>query len=234
MSKLIGAGQQVRQDFLFDASGTITIGGTAQLLLPQHPSRSLFMFVNNSAHTMYLDFGVGAGPAYVYATLTGRAVTSVTVINAGFNFTQPPLVRFLGGGHPVATLQSGQPAGVNSSYVATAGPGFPSPRGGLAATGGQGHEATAMANLTSSAISLNKIGSITVLNAGSYSAAPYVMLLPSDLDPNGVVIPGSTYPGSIAVLANGSVQFLATDCPTDACSVVSSGTADSFTCKFMT
>lgn len=184
------------------------------------------MFVNNSSDTLYLDFGCG----YAHATLTSKAITSVTVDNAGFNFTQPPLVRFLGGGRPVATLQSGQPAGINTSYVATAGPGFPSPRGGTS----PGHSATAIANLTSSTISLNKIGSITVLNAGSYDAVPFVQLIPSDLDPNGVVIPGSTSANSIAVNPGGVVRFDNTACPTDACSIVGATTGDKFTCKFMT
>ena len=224
MSKLVGAGNQIRQDFLFDASGTITTGGTPQLVMPQHQSRCLFKFINNSADTMYLDFGVGSGPAYATATLTSKVVTAVTVINAGFNFTNPPLVRFYGGGHPRATLQSGIAAGINSSYVATGGPGFPPPD----------HVATAIANLTSSAISLNEIGSITVTYGGSYSAVPYVQLIPSDLDPNGVAIPGATYASSIAVSPGGEIAFENTACPTDAVSVVGATTGDAFTCKFMT
>lgn len=221
MSKIVGVGEQQVAHYLFDASGTITTGGTAQLVLPQHPSRSVLMFVNNSANTMYLDFGCG----YAHCTLTNGAVSSVTVDNAGFNFTQPPRIRFLGGGYPQVTLASGQAAGYNSSYVSAGGPNFPAPP----------NCATAVAVLASSSIAGKKINSITVTNGGSnYAVAPFVQIIPSDLDPNGVVIPASTNATSIKLPAGASLSWIAGMCPTDALSVVSSSTSDAFTCKYMT
>jgi hypothetical protein len=219
--KLVGVGDQHEQHFLFDSSGTITTGGTPQLLLPQHSSRSIFMFSNGSAETMYIDFGCG----YAHCAITSGVVTSVTVDNAGFNFTYAPRIHFYGGGQPVVTLQSGRPAGLNTSYVSAPGPGFTNPS----------NRATAIATLNASTISLNKIAAITIRNGGSgYVVAPFVHIFPSDLDPNGVVIPGSANPGSFAVTSGGSLSFLASACPTDACSIVGATTGDKFTCKYMT
>lgn len=219
MSKLVGAGEQQRHDYLYDASGVIVTGGTPQLLLPQHQSRSYFLFVNNSTDTMYLDFGCG----YAHATLTNGVVSLVSIDNAGFNFTKPPLIRFLGGGAPQGS--AGYSPGPNTSYVGGAGPGFPAPQ----------NIAQAHATLSASAIAGNLINSIVVDNGGAgYITPPYVQIIASDLDPNGVVIAGASYPNSIAVLPNGGLAFEATVCSTDAVSVVGANNGDAFTCKFMT
>jgi len=224
VSKIVNIGEQQVHHFLYDASGTITTGGTPQLVLPQQLSRSFLVFTNNSAaDTLYIDFGCGSGPLYAVASLTNGKVTSISVVNAGFNFTKPPLVRLLGGGVPQGF--SGLAQGPNTSYVGGAGPNFPAPT----------NVATAVATLASSSISLNQINTIVVTNGGSgYIVAPYVQLIASDLDPNGVAIPGSTYASSIPVFPGGSISFLAGMCPTDAMSVGGATTADAFTCKFMT
>lgn len=84
---------QTHLDDLISFDGTITAGGTAQLVLPQQPRR-LFIFIQNtSSHTMML----GIGPAQAHATLTSNGVSSVTVDNGGIGYTLPPTVMFLGG-----------------------------------------------------------------------------------------------------------------------------------------
>lgn len=137
--KLVGSGEQVVRHYMYDASGTIATGGTPQLLLPQHQSRSSFFFENTSSANLVLEFGA----ARATCSLSGDVISSsFTITNAGFGYTKPPVVRFLGGGQPSATAQYGPP-GVNTSYVGAAGPGFPSPL----------HPAAAHAVLTGGAVS---------------------------------------------------------------------------------
>lgn len=78
---------------IFSFDGTITSGGTAQLLLPQQPTRCYF-FIQNLASQILT---VGVGPAKATAALTNGAVSSVSVANAGVGYTIPPKVMFFGG-----------------------------------------------------------------------------------------------------------------------------------------
>src|SRR5262249_38636756 len=98
--RLVGSGQQQRRDFLYSADGTITSGGTAQLVLAQSQSRSFLLLQNLSAGPLYVEIGA----ARATCTISNGAVASVSVANAGFNYTKPPVVRFLGGGGNVPFL----------------------------------------------------------------------------------------------------------------------------------
>jgi hypothetical protein len=89
-----GIRQNTFLDDVLDFSGSIVAGGTAQLLLPQQPGRDYLSITNTSAtDSLY----VSIGPAKATATLTGTAVTAVTVNNGGIGYTVAPQVIFLGG-----------------------------------------------------------------------------------------------------------------------------------------
>ncbi len=200
---------QVRADPIYDASGTIAAGGTAQLVLPVHQSRAHFFFQNNSAHAMWVEFG----SARATATITNGAVSSIAVTNAGFNFTYPPLVRFAGGGD----------AG-NSRYLGLNQPGGEGPNSSLIAA----TPATAHAVLTTKAVS-----SIVVDSGGSgFVIAPFVFIYNDQLDPYGCAIPSSGVGVQVAP-GGGSIYYNGTACPTDSVSVSGTTTADPFTCKWM-
>ena len=208
--QLVGAGNQSKYHYKYDASGTITTGGAAQLLLPQSPSRSMLLIQNTSLHNMYVEFG----GARAVATITNGVVTSAAVTNAGFNYTKPPLVRFIGGGF----------AG-NSSYL-----GLNVPMGeGPNSTLGPGRLARARVLLTANAVS-----SIVIDDGGEgYAIAPFMQLLNSDLDPYGCALPAANV-GVYLAPAGGSYYVNGTSCPTDAIAIWGVTTADPFTCKWMT
>lgn len=230
--KLTGSGEQRARHYLYDASGTIATEGTAQLLLPVHMSRSLLWFVNNSTAAMYVDFG---GPR-VTCTISGGAVTSggFTINNAGFGYTLPPRVVFLGGGAPQGVTVAPQPGwaigkstqiGPNNGFLgSTLGwdPNWPAPQ----------NPARAYAVLTAGAVS-----SIVLENPGSgYLYAPFVFLVNNDLDPVGCALPSVTAgAGSLEVVASGgSLSFNQTCCPTDQCAVICGSSGGGFTLKYMT
>lgn len=206
---LVGSKSQNNADVLYDASGTITTGGTPQLVLPVTPSRSHFFFQNNSTHVMWLEIGSARG----VATLSGNGIASIAVTNAGFNFTYPPVIRFAGGGgagNP-RFLGLNQPggAGPTSSTLYT-----PHPK--------------AHCVLTSNAVS-----SIVVDEPGAgFVIAPFVFIFNSDLDPYGCAVPSSGV-GIQVSAGGGSVYYNGTVCFTDSISVLGTTTADPYTCKWM-
>jgi len=215
MAKLVGFGEQSVRHYIYDASGTITSGSAPQLLLPQHQARSLFFFTNNSANAMYIDLGA----ARATCVLTGSAVSSTfTITNAGFNYTKPPVIEFLGGGRPVVSNGRTGQTGLNTSYVGASGPGFPSPS----------RPAQAHAVLSGGAVS-----SIVLDDPGAgYVVAPMLFMYNSDLDPNGVAIASASQ--GFEILGNGSLTWNASCCPTDAISIFCATSTSAFTCKFMT
>jgi hypothetical protein len=204
--KLVGAGNQSRRDFLYDASNTIVAGGTAQLVMGRSQSRSLLLLQNLSSGTLVFEFG----GARATCALTSGAVSSFTITNAGFNYTKPPLIRFEGGGNAQ-----------NSSYLGLNQPSGESPP----------NPATAIAVLSSGALS-----SITLTNPGSgYVIAPNVFIFNSDLDPYGVALPATTPTAGNISLAAGSAPliFNGTCCPTDQISVIGATTGQAYACKWM-
>lgn len=210
-----GTKAQGRRDTIFDASGTITTGGTAQLVLPVHPSRAHLFFQNTSTSVMTLEFG----SARATCAISGGAVTSggFTVTNAGFNFTKPPIIQFDGGGK----------AG-NASFLGLNQPGGEGPNSKL----GAGRPAQALAVMTGSAPNL-ALSSITLIDPGAgYVIAPFVYIQNSDLDPYGCALPSATV-GVLVPISGGNIWYNGTACPTDSLSVYCATTSATFTCKWM-
>ena len=182
--KLPGAGGQQKQDFLYNAD-TLLTGSTAQLALGRSQSRSVLLLQNTSqSNSMYVEIGFGTA----HATLSGNSVSSVTIDNAGFNYTKPPVIRFLGGGGPTPFLGLNQP-------------------NGLAPT----NPATGVAVLSGSSIS-----SVVIENGGSgYLIAPYVQIIGSDLDPYGCATPSSSSGMVLPAAMTAPIAFNGVGCPTD-------------------
>jgi hypothetical protein len=215
---LVGAaGQQDRID-LWDASGGITAGGTAQLLLPEAKSRSYLIIQNLDAdHDLFVEFGA----ARATATLTSGVVTSLTITNAGFNYTSPPAVEFMGGGN------SGQ-AGI----LGVGQPGYPSP-GDPAYVAGRYFDMSAQRPAKATAVlTAGAVSSFAISDGGrGYQVAPFVAMRNTLRDPYGVAIASATS-GFLVPHAGGKLEFNGTVCPTSAISIFGGTTNQAFCCKF--
>lgn len=199
-------GQQIR-DYTYDASGTIATGGTAQLILPERKSTSMWFFQNISDTDMYMEIG----SARATAVLTGGVVTSVTITNGGFGFTRPPRVHFIGGASVGWNMQ-------DSNYLGAGEIGYPAP-----SNFARGH-----AVLTAGAVS-----SIVVDNGGaSYANPPYVFISNSFEDPFGCASPSATN-GIFIPAAGGSYYNNGTAQSTDPLSIFCATAGKAFTCKWM-
>jgi hypothetical protein len=147
------------------------------------------MLQNGGSNPMWIEFG----SARATCSLTGTAIsTSFTITNAGFGFTKPPTIRFLGGGS----------AG-NSDYLGLNQPNGPAPS----------NVATATCTLSGGAVN-----AITLSNPGAnYVTAPYMFFQNSDLDPYGCAVPaaGTGY----LLTASTPLIFNGTCCTTDAVAV---------------
>lgn len=204
--QLTNTRSQMGRDTLYDASGTITTGGTAQLVIPEMKSRSFFVFENNSDTAMYLEIG---GPRAT-AVLTNGVVTSCSVTNAGFNFTKPPIIEFLGGGNDAWSMN-------NPTTLSAGIPSWPAPA----------HPAKATSVLTGGAIS-----SIVINDGGAkYANPPYVLITNSHNDPFGCAVPSVGV--GFLIQTGGSFSLNGTACTTDPIAVYCATTGKSFTCKYM-
>ena len=212
-----GTKAQTNSDILYDASGTITTGGTPQLVRPMVPSCSHFLIQNNSAsNAMFVEFG----SARATAALTSGAVSSITVTNGGFNFTRAPIVRFSGGGYQG-----------NTSFLGLNQPGGDGPNSSIVA----GRVAQAHCVMTGSAGNLS-VSSIVIDDPGAgYVKAPYVYIVNTGLDPYGCASPffNSTTSGVQLQSGGGSYYMNGTVCPTDPISIYCSASAQPFTFKWM-
>lgn len=208
--RLVGAGDQQARHFLYDASGTITSGSAPQLILPVSPARSVLLFHNISSYSMFLQIG----SATATCTISSGAVNAITVTNAGFGFSKPPVVRFLGGGTEG-----------NSAYLGAGVPLAQSPS----------NYAVAHCVMTGAAPN-QSVSSISIDNGGSgYACAPFVFIMNSDLDPNGCADPSlNSGNGIFCAAAGGSYYMNGTCCPTDSVAVFCAHTGAAFTCKYMT
>jgi hypothetical protein len=209
---LVGASGQATKHYAFRADGSITTGGTPQLLLPETETRSFFVFQNNSSAPLWLEFGC----ARAHATVSGGVVTAVTVDNGGFGFTLPPKIDFIGGLAGVTSTSA------NSGLdIAQPGPRF--------AYGGS-LPASAVAVLGGGAVT-----SITVTNGGKgYTNVPMVFLHNIKEDPFGCADPSSGSGSGVQVIANGGSYYVnGTACPTDAIAVYGANTSQKFTCMWM-
>ena len=208
--KLVSAGNQQVQHPWYAADGTITTGGTPQLVLARSAARSFLLLQNTSSTNLFFEFG----SARATCTISGGVVNSVTITNAGFNFTKPPIVRFLGGGNSGINPYLGlnQPNG--------APPSNPGPLSGNAV-------ATGIANLSG-----NSVSSITITNGGAgYAIAPYVFIANSDLDPYGCAAPSAT--AGMLLTPGGSFYVNGTTCTTDPIAVYGATTGQAFVCRWM-
>lgn len=210
MSALIGIRGQKHKDRVFDASGTISSGGTAQLLLPQADSRSSLIIQNISDTAMVIEFGSGRATA----SLTGTGVSSCAVTNAGFGYSMAPVITFYGGGWD-------QKGTLTPTYTLQGLPDWASPD----------NEAKAHCVMTGSAPNMT-IASIVIDNPGAgYVYPPYVFMTNRALDPFGCAVPSATVGVSLAVgsapfIMNGSV------CSTDQISIFCASSGKAFTCKY--
>lgn len=209
--RLMNSGGQQRQDYLYVADGSITTGGTAQLVLGSSISRSHLLFQNTSNGPLWIEIG----SARATCTISNGVVNAVTVTNAGMGFTYPPVIEFLGGGGNDGPF-------ANSSYTGLTQPNAASAH----------NPAQAVCVMTGSAPN-KTVASITIANGGGrYLIAPYVFIQNSPLDPNGGAAPAL---GSGILVAsqtppliwNGSV------CPTETVTVFGSTTGQTFICRWM-
>ena len=212
MSTMPNMQNQTVRDLTFDASGTVTTGGVAQLVLPERKSTTMLLICNPSTtSTLYFTFG----SAVLTASLTGSGVSSVTVVNAGFGFTagHPPVIEFLGGGRPF-----------NTAAVATGLIGFDAPTHPARAT-------CVMASATP--LPGLKIASVTIDDPGTgYVTAPQVRVTNDVLDPQGVAVPVANAAGTIPIGPFGSLSINDITNPTDAIAVISATTSAPFTVKW--
>ena len=214
--QLPGSRFQVKRDPLYVADGTIIAGLTAQLLLPQLQTRSLLKLQNLSNGPLWIE----NGSARATCTISGGKVNSITVTNAGFNFTNPPVVQFLGGGN----------AG-NGSYLGLGQPGSEGPNSKLTAA----RLAVAHCVLGSaSPLPGSLVSSIVIDDPGEgYVTAPFVFLVNSDLDPYGCATPSAT---SGMLLSAQSAPYIlnGTSCHTDSLAIYGATTGQAFLCRWMT
>ena len=200
---LCGSRGQIVRDFMYDASGTITTGGTPQLVLPERMQNSSIYLENISSGSLWFEFG----GARATCTISSGAVASFTITNAGFGYTVPPRVHFYGGGDSTK----------NPNYLCPGLPGLMSPS----------KAAKAHAVLSGDAVT-----SIVIDDPGAnYVKAPFVFLRSSEQDPYGAAIPSATN-GVLLVATGGAVTFNGTVCTTDAISVFGATTGQGYTCKY--
>lgn len=208
--KLVGSGGQQRRDFMFDASGTITTGGTAQLILPERKSTSFLQIQNLSTGSLLVEFG----SARATCTITNGVVTAVTVTNGGFGFTKAPFIVFYGGGNQDAF----SPRIANTAFIGVGLVDYPSP----------GHPAVAQCNIAGGAVT-----SVTILDGGSgYVVAPQVFIANNQNDPVGAALPSATV-GVLLGASGGSIFFNGTTCTTDQISVFGATAGQAYSCKWM-
>lgn len=209
MANLVGYSGQYVTTHLFDVSGTITSGGTAQLLLPVSLMRSSLIVQNISDTAMYLT--IGAPPAV--ASLTSGAVSSVALGNAGAGYSRPPQVVFLGG---ALANRSSAP-----TYTPSGLPDYPSPS----------HPAQAHCVMSGSAGS-QTISSISIDDPGSgYAYPPFVLLVNDPLDQFGYSVPTATN-GILLAASGGSYTSNGSVCTTDQIAIFCATSSKAFTCKF--
>lgn len=209
MGALVGIRGQRITDHLFDASGTIATGGTAQLLLPVGLIRSSLAIENISDTNMFLEFGA----ARATASLTSGAVSSCSVTNAGIGYSRPPLITFLGGGFDAGRT--------SPTYTIASSAEYPSPF------------APAKAHCVMSGSAPNQtIGSIVIDDPGSgYLFPPYVLLTNDPLDPFGCAVPSAT--SGLLLLANGgSYTPNGSVCTTDQVAIYCASSSKAFACKY--
>lgn len=213
--RLPGAvGQVNNAEYLFDASGTISSGGTAQLLLPRARSRSSLIINNISDTAMYIEFG----GARATASLSSGAVSSCSITNAGLGFSLAPTVHFLGGGYDNRYQTT-------PTFSIVGLPEWPSP------ISPAGRPAKAHCVMTGSAPNMT-VSSIVIDDPGAgYAYPPYVQLRNDPNDPYGCAVPSATS-GILLAASGGSYTPNGTVCSTDQFAVYCATSGKAFTVKW--
>ena len=201
------AEQAVRhQSYRADGSSN----SAAQLLIPEAPPRSFLLLANNSDSEMWFEIG----GARATCSLTSGKVTGFSITNAGFGYTIPPIVEFLGGG-----------AGGNSTFLGIGGPGGPAPT-----AFNSGRPARARAVLTAGAVT-----SFVIEDPGAgYVCAPYVKLINDANDPNGCADPSASSGSGIPLFPGQRQIWNGTTCPTEAVAVYCASSSKLYTVMWMT
>lgn len=206
--QLHNASQQQRRDYGYRADGVTASATLPQFVLGESLSRSTFFFQNLSDTDMFIEFG----SARAHANMTGGAVTSVTIDNAGFNFTLAPVIVCLGGGGQVPAVGVTQP-------------GFPSPQ----ASDGANFRPAQLRAVISGA----KLTSVVIDDPGvGYLAAPFVFIRNQMNDPNGCADPSVNSGSGILLHPSASYSESPTVCTTDSVAVFCSATNKAFTCRW--
>lgn len=212
MAQLVGMRNQIAKDRLFDASGSIVTGGTAQLVLPEAHIRSSLIIENTSSGNLLLEFG----SARANCALSGGAVSSVTVTNTGFGYSMPPNVHFYGG----ALGPKGNPQQA-PTYSLQGLPEYNSPNS----------PAKAHCVMTGAAGSMT-VSSIVIDSPGSgYAFPPFVFLTNNANDPYGCAVPSATI-GLLLIASGGSYTANGSVCTTDQVSIFGASTGQTYLCKF--
>lgn len=212
MGTLVGIRGQVSKDRLFDVSGSITTGGTAQLILPEAHTRSSLIIENTSSGNLFLEFGAARAGL---AVLSSNTISSVPVANAGFGYSIAPNVVFYGGAFGAAGNPQLQPA-----YSLQGLPDWTAPS----------KPAKAHCVMTGAAGSMT-VSSIVIDDPGAgYAYPPFVFLFNSHNDPFGAAVPSATV--GMELLPGGSYTPNGSVCTTDQVSVYGATTGQTFLCKF--
>ena len=203
----------------FRADGTITTGGTPQLILPRAYSRCMLMIMNISTTALYMDHG----PPRAKATISNGTVTGATVLNAGFGYTLPPLVQFQGGFGPFVANSSWDGRGLLGSASPT----------GLANQGdtvNPAYNRPAQAHCTLSGQAVN---AIVIDDPGfGYVNPPEIVLYNQINDPFGCAVPSTT--SGIILTASGGFYYLNhTAMWTDPVAIYGATTGQGFTVEYM-
>ena len=203
----------------YRADGTITTGGTAQLVLPRAYSRCMLMIMNISGTVMYMEHG----PPRATATISNGTVTAATVTNAGFGYTLPPLIVFQGGFGPFVA---------NSVWNGRGLLGSPAPTG-LAA---QGDSTNPVYNRPAQAhcvMSGGAVSSIVIDDPGfGYVNPPEIVMYNQPNDPFGCAVPSAT--SGIILAATGGFYYLNhTAMWTDPVAIFGASTGLGFTVEYM-
>ena len=202
------------------ADGTITTGSTPQLVLPVARTRAMLLVMNISASNMFLDHG----PPRAVATISGGAVTAVTVLNAGFGYTMAPTIQFGGGFAPyvVNSVWDGRGiADANSpSGLATQG----------LTTGTTKYNRPAKAHFV---LSGGAVSSVVIDDPGfGYVNPPEVIVKNNDLDPFGCAAPSATQ-GILLANNGGSYYLNGTTCHTESIAIFCTSSTSAYTVEYM-
>ncbi len=210
MSAIQGVRGQQYADRMYDFSGTITNGGTAQLVAPYSKERTSFLVENISDTDMLIEIGA----ARATATISSGVVNAVSVSNAGFGYSLPPTVKFVGGAYP---------GGITTALtLAIAGdPSYPSPQ----------RPAKAHCVMTGSAPNMT-VSSIAIDDPGSgYQYPPYVLLTNNMFDLWGAAVPSAAV-GILLKSGGGSYTSNGTLTSSEQISIFCATTSKAFTYKF--